>query len=101
MAKRNYFNNINRKLAKRYEACYFSAPVFRCVFRDDMERKLPHFIPFLNSLDIRIDTIKELYDWAFTRPEKVLMKRIPIKGIQLIQVDEGVWHGAYIDHIDF
>lgn len=64
--KRNYWTNVNRQLAKKCAIpCEMTKDQFYQIFHEDFDRKLPGLIPFLSSLDVRIDTMGELYDWAF------------------------------------
>ena len=76
-------------------------------FAPKMDMPLPGLIPFKNSLDIRIDTMRELYEWAFFRDDlvdkniEIIMKWYPGKEIVIGWYDNKYWHSLDSINLDF
>lgn len=94
--KRNYWRTINRRLAKKYTTCEMAKEQFYQIFHEDFDRKIPGLIPFLNSLDIRLDTMGELYEWAFY--SRNVIRWCPGDRIEIGYYEDEYFHS--VDSID-
>ncbi len=89
--KRNYFATVSHQFAKKCSMnCIISEEDFLRIFREDMDRKIPYLIPFMDEvMDKEIHTMNDLYEWAYRDYPGMFIRWNPGKSIERISIDNG------------
>ena len=101
-----YFMSLQMMISNTYGSLplELNKEQFSQAFAPKMNMPLPRLVPFKNSLDIRIDNMRELYKWAFFRNDlvnknvEIIMKWYPGKEIIIGWYDGKYW--TSLDSID-